>query len=440
MARKPAKPQAEGGATPEEAAKNAKAAHKKRISDHLARFSHLPEGVQKLVADVVGAHDTIVAPGDDTPSVNVLPTGTFMLDLALHGGIPDGFITMIYGYESGGKSHLVAKCIVAAQRKYPHMICVMVDAEGHYDAVWFRHLGVDTSRLVVVRPEHGQQAVDVCEAFTESPDVSLVALDSIPACVPQDIIARSAEDKTMGQLAALMGVLCSKLTVSRSKRLRLTGFRPTNLLVNQFREKVGFVMGNPETLPGGKQINNLATLKLKLRAMKTHVRKEAGGIEIPELREHEFTVEKTKLSQPYTKGGAYQMILDHAYGVQGSIDNLPTVCTMAKEHGFITGAGSAWRLLTMENEEGGDQPPRFGSLTQIENFLHENGFELDRLQSSIIASTRHASNLPPLPPDGILSLTGTRLAFPPDHPLRHLQTPRYREPGAVRVRPPRQRP
>ncbi len=337
--------------------------------------------------------------GDQLPRCNHIPTGSFILDLALLGGFPQSFPTMAYGKESTGKSTLLLKGLAQYQKKNPDRIVGLIDSEGLYDPDWGAKLGVDTTRMLVTQPETGEEAVDFFEDWLQIPSMGVVLIDSIPGCIPMQILQKSAEDDTMAQLPRLMGKLCQKWIGTGNAEKR-KGHFVTPWMVNQYRMKVGFVLGSPYTLPGGRQINHIPTTKIKLALAKTVMGKDSMGIDVPEYDEQLFKLEKTKHGASI-KEGAWQLILnpDNEAGLeQGAYDNVHQIMTYGKKMGFITGGGSSWKCLTKETNS-----TKFGRLSEISEFLQEHEEERDTLARSIISHQREMKGLNALPPDGYLT-------------------------------------
>jgi protein RecA len=382
------------------------------------RSRSLPPDIEASFSEFDKAHGegVLVRPGA-TVKFNVIPTGIFILDFALLGGWPQGFVSMTYGYHSTAKSTIFLNGVREFQTKHPDKYVVWIDAEGLYDEEWARHIGVDIDRIIVARPEYGEQAVDILEDMIQRPSVGLVVLDSIPACAPMKVLENSAEDDTMAALARLMGKMCSKIT-TRLNAERRKGHYVTIWNINQIRNKVGFVLGSPRHLPGGFQINHVPTTKIWLKLTKEVEGKDEFDNTVPDYNEQAFEVEKRKHGSSINSG-AFDLILNPKHHVrQGCIDNYSTVVTFAKKFGFIRGGGGNFNLLTekrgyLQNERTGerrDKPfTKFPKLDDIKTFLVENPEEFITLQRSIIAEQRRSKNLEPLPPDGYLVGNGGRL-------------------------------
>lgn len=337
----------------------------------------------------------VVRPAWTLPLFNCLPTGVFMLDFALMGGIPEGLATMIYGWESSGKSTLTMRQVAAAQRKYPWRTPFFCDCEGTFDKEWAAKQGVDLNNLNLAQPESGEEAIDLLAGFSEVWETSLMVLDSVPAAVPRKIDENSAEDATMGLLARLMGILSSKLTVAASRE-RKRDHWVTNIFVNQWRSRIGgLILGDPRTLPGGNQLNKyFVTTKIEIKN-KEIMGKDKNDIEVVDHNEHSFKIGKAKVGSSIRQG-EFQIVVnpDHELPFGTLMDALPVV-TYAVKMGIIDGGvGKKGYVLPDGN--------KLPNLAELELYLYENEAELLRLQQMIISQQRVEKGLPPLPPDGFL--------------------------------------
>lgn len=384
---------------------------RRRAATQSTPQQQLPPDIQETVSDTERLHgEGIIQLGNRLPRVNHVPTGCFVIDFGLLGGLPQGYGTMAYGYHSTGKSTLFLKSVAEYQRKHPDKWVVWIDTEGLYDPAWAELLGVDTAHLLHVTPDHGEQAVDIIDSMLSRESVGVIVLDSVPACVPMKVLENSAEDDTMAALPRLMGKFCSKYTTANNRERR-KGHWVSFWYVNQLREKVGFVLGSPRHLPGGKQINHIATTKIWLKLVKEHTGKDEFGLDVPDFNEQAFKFEKTKHGSSL-KEGAFQFALNpnNEEVPIGTYDNVHQVVTFGKKMGFITGGGSSWKCLT------GETPAkRFQKLASIEDWLREEAEEYDTLARSIIAHQRVSKGLSPLPPDGYLvSPHGRLVRLPQD--------------------------
>jgi len=338
--------------------------------------------------------DAAILPATSIVPANHIPTGCFILDFALLGGIADGFNTMLYGLESSGKTTLAKKIVANFQRKYPSKKAVWIDPEGMFDRDWASRLGVNVDDLLYSSPDHGNEAVDILAAVMDAWETGLIVLDSIPACVPMPVVEKSAEDDTMAELARLMGKMCSKILVSQAKE-RKRRHRVSIILINQFRSKVGFVLGDNRTLPGGRQINHIPTTKVEVKN-KEVFGKDKHNNEIVEVNEHSFKVTKAKHGASI-RSGEFRMVInpDNELGLpQGAFDDTATVAAYAKKMGVITGGGASWKIDSVSK--------KFSKLIEIQEFMAENQDEFIRIKQTLIAMQRKEKGLPMIPPDNYL--------------------------------------
>ncbi len=195
-------------------------------------------------------------------NVDVIPTGSLALDLALGvGGVPRGRITEIYGQESSGKTTLAYHIIAEAQKQGG--IAAFVDAEHAVDAVYARNLGVDVDSLLISQPDTGEEALGIIDALISSGAVDVVVLDSVAALVPKSEIEGEMGDSHVGLQARLMSQAMRKIGGSTSKS------RTAAIFINQIREKIGVMFGNPETTPGGRALKFWASVRMEIRRVET---------------------------------------------------------------------------------------------------------------------------------------------------------------------------
>src|SRR6201993_3764657 len=194
--------------------------------------------------------------------VNVIPSGCLSIDAALGvGGFPRGRVIEIYGPESGGKTTLTLQIIAEAQKLGGQ--AAFIDAEHALDPSYARKLGVDVDNLLVSQPDHGEQALEIAEALIRSGGVDVVVIDSVAALVPKAELEGDMGDPSMGLQAGLMSQALRKLTaiVSKSKTCLI--------FINQIREKIGVMFGNPETTTGGRALKFYASMRLDIRRVQS---------------------------------------------------------------------------------------------------------------------------------------------------------------------------
>lgn len=190
--------------------------------------------------------------------VDVTPTGSLSLDIALGvGGFPKGRIIEIYGPESSGKTTFALQAIAEVQKEGGR--AAFIDAEHALDPVYAKALGVDINELLLSQPDTGEQALEICEALVRSEAVNIVVIDSVAALVPQAEIDGEMGDSHVGLQARLMSQALRKLSGTINKT------KTTAIFINQLREKVGVLFGNPETTPGGRALKFYSTIRLDIR-------------------------------------------------------------------------------------------------------------------------------------------------------------------------------
>ena len=197
--------------------------------------------------------------GDDTHNeIEVSPSGSLSLDLALGvGGYPKGRIIEIYGPESSGKTTFALHAIAEIQKAGGR--AAFIDAEHALDPVYAKNLGVDINNLLLSQPDTGEQALEICEALVRSEAINIVVIDSVAALVPQAEIEGEMGDSHVGLQARLMSQALRKLSGTINKTNTIAIF------INQLREKVGVMFGNPETTPGGRALKFYSTIRMEVR-------------------------------------------------------------------------------------------------------------------------------------------------------------------------------
>ena len=238
--------------------------------------------------------------------IDVVPTGCLSLDLALGvGGVPRGRIMEIFGPESSGKTTVALHIIAEAQKMGG--VAAFIDAEHALDAAYAKALGVNTDELYVSQPDTGEQALDICESLVRSSAVDVIIIDSVAALTPKAEIEGDMGDAHVGALPRLMSQALRKLTAITNRS------KTCVIFINQLREKVGVMFGNPETTPGGKALKYFATIRLDIRKCK---------------------VVKNKVAPPF-KVAEFDIIYGHGISQEGCLIDLGV------EYGFLTKSG-AW--------------------------------------------------------------------------------------------------
>lgn len=255
-------------------------------------------------------------------SIDAISSGSLALDSALGiGGFPKGRIIEIYGPESSGKTTLALHAIAECQKVGGR--CAFIDAENAIDPVYAKRLGVDIDELILSQPDSGEQALDICEVLIKSGAVDLVVIDSVAALVPQAELDGEMGDSSVGLQARLMSKAMRKLAGVMNHS------ETTAIFINQLREKVGVMFGNPETTPGGRALKFYASVRLDVRRSETLKEGQEAYGNIVKIK-----VVKNKVAPPFRTA-----IVTMIYGE--GISHVDEVINLAVEHNLLDKSG-AW--------------------------------------------------------------------------------------------------
>ncbi len=300
---------------------------------------------------------SIMRLGDDyIPTMeNVISTGCLSLDVALGvGGIPKGRVVEIYGPESSGKTTLALHIVAEAQKAGG--FAAFIDAEHAVDPEYSKRLGVNTEELLISQPDTGEQALEICETLVRSGALDMIVIDSVAALVPRAELEGDMGDSHMGLQARLMSQALRKLTgtVSRSNT--------TVIFINQIREKIGVMFGNPETTPGGRALKFYSSVRLEIRRITTI----KDGTEMVGSRVR-VKVVKNKVAPPFKKSE-----FDIMYG-QG-ISYVGDIVDLAVEGNIVEKTGAWYSYDDMKIGQGREN---------AKSFLTENPDILDAVTEKV---------------------------------------------------------
>ncbi len=260
---------------------------KKAQAEKEAKLKALKLTLDKL--DKTYGKGTVMKMGDSpVVEVEVIPSGSLGLDIALGvGGYPRGRVVEIYGPESSGKTTLALHAIAEAQKKGG--IAAFVDAEHAFDRFYAQNLGVDVENLIISQPDYGEQALEIVDNLIRSGAIDIIVVDSVAALTPKSEIEGEMGDSKMGLHARLMSQALRKLTSSISKT------NSTVIFINQLREKIGVMFGNPETTTGGNALKFYASQRLDVRKS-TAIKDSQGNVMGNKTR---VKVVKNKVAPPF---------------------------------------------------------------------------------------------------------------------------------------------
>ena len=297
--------------------------------------------------------------GDDSrPPVQVIPTGSLALDVALGiGGLPRGRVIEIYGPESSGKTTVALHAVASAQKAGGN--AAFIDAEHALDPIYARALGVDTDNLLVSQPDTGEQALEIADMLIRSGGIDIIVIDSVAALVPKAEIEGEMGDSHVGLQARLMSQALRKITGA----LSATG--TTAIFINQLREKIGVFFGNPETTTGGKALKFYASVRIDVRRIETL--KEAGA---PVGNRTRAKIVKNKMAPPF-KQAEFDIVYGKGISREGSIID------MGVETGIIRKSGS-W--FTYGDDQLGQ------GKENVRQFLSDNPELADEIEQKILVS------------------------------------------------------
>ncbi len=337
-------------------------AKEKEVSIDNEKLKVLKLTMEKIDKDY--GKGSIMKLGDrDTVTIESISSGSLGLDIALGvGGFPRGRIVEIYGPESSGKTTVATHAIAEAQKKGG--ICAFIDAEHAFDAQYAQKLGVDTDNLLISQPDYGEQALEIADRLISSGAIDLVVIDSVAALVPKGELEGEMGDSKMGLQARLMSQALRKLTGTISK----TG--SCCIFINQLRDKIGVMFGNPETTTGGNALKFFSSVRIDIRRVSQI--KDGDTAIGNRVR---VKIVKNKVSPPFRQA-EFDIIFGEGISKVGEIIDLAT------EHNIIQKSGSWYSYESNKIGQGRDS---------VKQFLLDNPELSKEIETKILEKVRESA-------------------------------------------------
>ncbi len=327
----------------------------------------LEAAIEKINKDF--GKGSILKLGESAEQMNIetFPSGSLGLDIALGGGVPRGRIIEVYGPESSGKTTLALHMVAEVQKLGG--VAGFIDAEHALDPIYAHNIGVDTNELYISQPDNGEQALEIAETMVRSGAIDIIVVDSVAALVPKAEIDGDMGDCHVGLQARLMSQALRKLTGAISKT------NCTVIFINQLREKVGIMFGNPETTTGGRALKFYSTIRLDVRKIDSI--KQSGEVVANRTR---VKVVKNKIAPPFK-----QCEFDITFGE--GINTISEIIDIAVERGIIQ-KGGAWYTIKEQKCSGKEGAKDFLSknpeiLKEIKNNVLNNEPETAAEESAV---------------------------------------------------------
>lgn len=317
--------------------------------------------------DKVYGKGTVMQMGDSAiEEIETISTGSIGLDVALGvGGYPRGRVVEIFGPESSGKTTLTLHAIAEAQKAGG--IAAFIDAEHAFDRFYAKKLGIDIDNLIISQPDNGEQALEIADNLIRSNAVDLIVIDSVAALTPKSEIEGDMGDSKMGVQARLMSQALRKITASISKA------QCTVIFINQLREKIGLVFGNPETTTGGNALKFYASVRLDIRKSGPHLKDNDGNAVGNKTK---VKVVKNKVAPPFKSAE-----FDIMYGE--GISKIGEIIDVGVENNIIEKSGSWFKYNGTQLGQGRDA---------VKVLLKDNPELLEELEDKIRELLKEKNN------------------------------------------------
>jgi len=338
-----------------------------------ARESAISRAVQQIEKQF-GKGSVMKLDGDNIKPIDGIPTGSLSLDIALGGaGIPKGRVIEIFGPESSGKTTLTLHIIASSQKAGG--TAAFIDAEHALDPAWAKKLGVKLDELLVSQPDTGEQALEICELLVRSNAVDVIVIDSVAALIPRAEIEGEMGDSHMGLQARLMSQALRKLTGAISKS------KSTVIFINQIREKIGVMFGNPETTTGGRALKFYSSIRIDVR--------RTGSIKEGEVAIGNRTrarVVKNKIAPPF-RDAEFDIMFDRGISYEGDLLDL------AATGNIVEKTGAWYNYKTTRLGQGRENAKQF--LCDHKDLAHE--IRLAVLESKKVVEAKKSVDTPLAP-------------------------------------------
>ena len=334
------------------------------INEKAAKLKALQAAMQKIEKDF--GKGSIMKLGEESiDNIDVIPTGSIGLDLALGvGGYPKGRIIEIYGPESSGKTTLAIHAIAECQKTGG--VAAFIDAEHAFDRFYAEHLGVDVDNLLISQPDNGEQALEIADHLIRSSAIDIIVIDSVAALTPKKEIEGDMGDSAVGLQARLMSQALRKLTSTISKT------KTTCIFINQLREKIGVMFGNPETTTGGNALKFYASVRIDIRKKETL---KDGDTPIGNLVK--VKVVKNKVAPPFRRAE-----FEITFGE--GISKIGEIVDLGVEYNIIKKSGSWFSYGDLKLGQGRDA---------VKELLKDNPELCEELEAKIMEAITKAQTL-----------------------------------------------
>lgn len=336
----------------------------KKTEENTAVLSEKMKALQLAMEKIEKDHGkgTIMKMGDSkVEEVGVIPSGSIGLNIALGvGGYPRGRVIEIYGPESSGKTTLAMHAIAEAQKAGG--IAAFIDAEHAFDRFYAEKLGINTDELLISQPDNGEQALEIADQLIRSAAVDIIVIDSVAALTPKKEIEGDMGDSNVGVQARLMSQALRKLTSNISKT------NTTCIFINQLREKIGVMFGNPETTTGGNALKFYSSVRLDIRRISQL--KDGEDVKGNQVR---VKVVKNKVAPPFRKA-EFDIMFGEGISRNGEIVDLGV------EFGIVKKSGSWFSYGESKLAQGRDA---------VKNLLNENPDLAEELEAKIMEAMKN---------------------------------------------------